>query len=292
MKKTILSLFAAAFAAASFAQSGNCSNSCAGGSCTPPGSILLYGEGSYSNLSSNNTSKFGAANPNTVDNPHKQTWKVSPGIGFNVNEYLTIGVDVNYTGSKTDYDRKTLNFAGGNLPFDRITSSDFGIGPFIRVTHCLGEHFFGFGQLTAHYIDGRESFRTVTQPIGGNSFNSDNKYKGVNASFVPVIGAMITKTIGLTFSVGGVSYEYRKNDYSNYLKGTTAPGSNFDGKSKNFNIDFGKQVNFGVQKYFGGHKMHRGHREPMDEMRKMDTQDDDGDDSNQGTQRRSKHRHE
>lgn len=283
MKKTILSLFAAAFAATCFAHGGN---------GLVPGSILLYGEGSYSNMHGNNTSKFGTANSFTTDNPHQLNWSFSPGVGINVTQFLTIGVDVNYTASKTDYDRKNLNFAGGNLPFDRVKSYNFGVGPFVRITHPLSEHFFGFGQFTAHYLQGRESFRTVTQPIGGNSFTNTNDYKGVNASFVPAVGAMLTKTLGLTFSIGGISYEYRKNTYSPYLKGTSAPGSNFEGKTNNFSLDFGKQVNFGIQKYFGcGRHTHRGHREPMDEMRRMDTQDD-GDDMEQGTQRRSKHRHE
>lgn len=288
MKKTILSFFAMAMAATTFAHGGG--SCCTPGNCSS-GSILLFGEGSYSNWSSNNTSKFGTANPYTVDNPHVQTWNVSPSIGVNVNQFLTLGVDFDYNGAKTDYDRKTLNFGGGNRPFDRISSYDLGVGPFARITHSLGNRFFGFGQLTAHYIKGRESFRTVTMPVGGNTFTNDNNYKGFNASFVPAIGVMVTNTIGLTFSVGGVSYEYRKNDYSPYLNGTTAPGSNFEGKSKNFNVDFGKQVNFGIQKTFGcGHKT-RGHREPMDEMRRMDTSDD-SDSMDEGTQRRSKHRHE
>ena len=97
---------------------------------------------------------------------------------------------------------------------------------------------------------------------------------------------MLTKSLGLTFSVGGIGYEYRKYDYS--TQGFPA-GSNLESKDNQFHVTFGQQFNFGIQKYFGcGNRMHHGNSEPMDETRHMDTSDDENTDSDKKKRRNRK----
>jgi hypothetical protein len=271
MKKLILTLTAVGFAATTFAHGG----------MMEPGSILLYGVGTYSSQHGTTTNKFGTANANTADNPRMRNWEVSPGVGFNILPNLAIGVDAYYTASRTTYDKKTL----GSFPnIDQVKTYDYGVGPFVRYTQPLSQYFFAFGQFSAHYIKGRETFRTVTAQIGGNSYVKDDNYKGFDVSFVPAVGAMLTKTWGLTFSVGGVGYQYMKWDYS--TQGLPA-GSSKEMKDNNFTITFGQQFNLGIQKYIncGGRRHH--HMEPMDDTRRMDVSDDEDDSNSRRRNRRN-----
>jgi hypothetical protein len=277
MKKLILSLLAAGFAATSFAQA-----NCAGG-------ILLYGVGTYTHNSGSTTSKFANANSSTTDQPHYRMWEVSPGIGFNLTNNLTLGVDVNYTGSKTTYDRKDPSIYGNNpvMPAtygeDQVKTYEYKVGPFVRYTWPIGEHFFAYGQFGAHYMSGNESIRTVTAPVGGTSFTRDNKYRGFDVSYMPAVGIQVCKSAALTFGIGGINYEWTKTDFS--TQGYPA-GSDLSAKNSDFNITLGRQFNVGIQKTFGcGHKMRRGNSDPMDETRHIDTTDDTDSDSD-GTRRR------
>lgn len=259
MKKLTLSILAAGFAATSFAHGE--------GSGMHAGNILLYGVGSYSSNNGSTTSKFGTANSNSIDNDRIIKYQISPGVGINVTDRITVGVDFNYTGSKTKFDTKSLSLPAE----DQIKTFDYGVGPFVRYSQPISEHFFAFGQVTGHYVKGRETIRTVM--TGSKSFERDNDYRGFDASFVPAVGAMLTKSLGLTFSVGGLSYQHRNYDYS--TQGLPA-GSKLEEKQNEFNVSFGQQLNFGIQKYIGcGHgRHHRNSAEPMDETRRMDTSDD------------------
>ncbi len=279
MKKLILTLMAGSLAAGSFAHGG-------GSDCFKMGSILLYGVGSYSSTHGSQTSSFASASSTSVDQPRMLNWQVSPGLGFNVADNLTVGVDFRYMGSKMTYDRKDANIPTNIAGVeDQVKTYDYGVGPFVRYSWPLGEHFFAYGQFAAHYLRGQVSTRTVTTT---NNFTRDDRYKGLDASFVPAVGVMVCHSMGITFGIGGVSYDYRKYDYSNQL---SAAGSSRSAKTNNFDVTFGSQFNIGVQKYFGcGHKMH-GHREPMDDTRSMDApegdnREDNGD--NGGRRRRNR----
>jgi hypothetical protein len=247
-----------------------------------PGSILLYGVGTYISQGGTTTEKFGTGNANTTDNDKFQTWRIAPGVGYNITDNIAIGLDGFYGNTKTTIDRQNMTSFPGT---DQYKTFNWGVGPFARYTCPLSQHFFAYGQGGAHYLNGRRTTRTVTAQSGGTSYVKDDNYKGFDISFVPAVGAMLTKTLGLTFSVGGVSYQYQKWDYSTQGR---APGSNKESKENNFNISFGREVSFGIQKYFGCSKMHRGHHaEPMDDTRHMDTSDDE-----EGNSKRHKHKHD
>lgn len=269
MKKLILSIMAAGCALSSFAHGGG----------MQAGDLLLYGVGSFSNTHGSSTSKFGTANSSKTDDPRTLAWRVSPGIGFNVTDMLTVGIEGGYAGSKYSVDRKTLVYGPGMAPNDQIKTYDWGIGIFARGTVPLSRYFFAFGQFGAGYQAGRETFRYVTSQTGGNSFVADNNYRGLQAYYMPGIGAKLTPALGLTFSLGGISYDYRKYDISpnnRAFPGSLPPGSNFESKTNNFNVSIGQQFNLGIQKYIGcGHGRKKRNVEPMDDTRQMDTSDDD-----------------
>lgn len=276
MKKLLLSLMAAGFAATSFAQHGM-------DKCFQQGGVLLYGIGSFSNTHGSRTSSFSNANATTIDQPRMLNWEVSPGLGFNIADNLTIGVDFNYTGSKTNYDRKGIVFAGNGYGTDQTKSFAYAVGPFVRYSMPIGEHFFWYGQLEAHYLRNRFTTRS-TNLSGSNSFVKDDNGKGVDASYMPAVGVKVCKDMAITFGIGGISYEYMKYDFS--TQGLPA-GSELTGKTNEFNVSFGHQINIGVQKYFncgGGRRMHGS--EPMDETRHIDTSDDSDDSSDTSKKRR------
>lgn len=270
MKKLILSIMAAGCALSSFA----------GGGGMEAGDLLLYGIGSFSNTHGRSTEKFGIGNPNTFDNPRQLNWQVMPGIGYNVNSMLTVGVEGGYSGSKYNVDRKTLAYGPGLAPSDQLKTFDWSVGLFARGTVNLSRYFFAFGQFGAGYAQGRETYRYTTAQTGGITFVADNNYRGLQAYYMPGVGAKLTPSLGLTFSLGGVSYAYRKYDLSpnNVLApGTAQPGANFERKDNAFNVTIGQQFNLGIQKYIGcGHGKKRRMMEPMDDTRQMDTSDDEG----------------
>jgi len=288
MKKLVLSLVAASLAATSFAQGHN---------NAPMGGLLLYGIGSFSNTHGTYSTKYGIGNTKSTDQPRMLNWEVSPGLGFNVMDNLTIGVDFNYTGSKTTYDRSGLNYLG-NIPVDQTKSFDYAVGPFVRWTCPIGEHFFMYDQLEAHYLRGRYTNRYVTAQVGGNSFVADDSYKGVDVSLTPAIGIMVTHSLGLSFGIGGISYAYTKWDYSPTNEALShspqqAPlaGSSFSSKNNDLNITFGNQFNIGIQKYIGCGRTHHKTGEMMDDTRHMDTSDDANDnDADNGGHKKKKNR--
>lgn len=270
MKKFILSIMAASCAFGAFAKGGG----------MKAGDLLFYGIGSYTNTHGSSTEKFGTANNNTFDNPRNLNWQVAPGIGFNVTDYITVGLEGYYSGSKTNIDRKTINPSTFNPIADQRKTYDWGVGVFARSTMPLNRYFFVFGQFGAGYTTGRESFRYATAQTGGATYMGDNNYKGLQAYYMPGVGAMLTPSLGLTFSLGGVSYEYRKWDLSpnNVVApaGSALPGSNFERKDNRFVVSVGQQFNLGIQKYIGcGRGRSRRMVEPMDDTRQMDTSDDD-----------------
>src|SRR6478735_12812004 len=108
MKKFLLSFVATGLAATSFAHGGGMDE----------GNILLYGLGTYSSQSGTTTEKFGNANSNTKDNDKIHTWKISLGVGYNITDNITVGLDGFYGDSKQTIDRKNLQF-GGEPPIDQ-----------------------------------------------------------------------------------------------------------------------------------------------------------------------------
>ncbi len=254
MKKLILSLAVASCATGAFAQT------------DLTHSVLLYGSGGFASTHGSDRTQTSGISSST-DRPRTRDYIIAPGLGFSLNNHLTIGVNGSYVGSKVDYDKK-----GQAAGFVYETKNrEFGVGPFVRYTQMMGEHFFVFGQLNVNYLNGKAT--NYNYQISGPNSSFEDTYDGVNASYFPAVGVMFAKSCALSFSIGGIGYEYRKYDYDN--KG--AIGVENTSKQSEFAVTIGQQFNLGVQKYFGcgrGKGKMKGHHEMMDDTRMMDTKDD------------------
>jgi len=199
------------------------------------GSILLYGNAGIQSITD-------ASKNNTFN------WNVTPGIGYQLNQNWTVGLNLGY-GQNT----QKLNDSS-----NRNSVNSYKVGVFGRYAHAIGDSkiFTWYGQLDLGYAG---------QYTTDGSAAATDKASGIAADLFPALGVNVGCNWALNFSVGGISY--------NTLKANDAPAGIPNNTQSTFNFTLGQQVNIGLSKNFGGHKMH-GHHEPGDEMRHMDTSDD------------------
>jgi hypothetical protein len=247
MKKVLLSLAACASLAAANAQHS--------------GGIFVYGGVGFNYDKPSSTFNFpGGSSTFEVKN---QSAFVTPGIGFQLNEHLGIGLNFSYMLSKSD----STGSGGGVSQFNNRKMTDFAVGPFIRYTQHLGQYFFTYAQFNASYLHGKE---TEENNFSGPTLTDEESYNGFGFNIVPAIGINLSRCIAITGSFGDVGYSHKKYK----LPDPGVAGFSTDQKNDAFGINFGKQFTLGVQWNLGG-GMHHTHREPMDETRNMDTSDDE-----------------
>jgi hypothetical protein len=173
----------------------------------------------------------------------KQIGSIMPGVGYQFNENWTVGLAGGYA---------LLSTKEANSD-KRLNASEFRVGPFLRYTKNISPLFSCYTQLDLGYLGGKTAYDGTELP--GTKFN------GFYAGITPAIMVHVHNGFALNFGFGGLSYASRKFDGA-------------DNANSDFKFTFGQQVNIGVSKNFGGHKMHA-HREPMDETRKLNTKDDE-----------------
>lgn len=251
MKKTLLTLLAAAALAPAFAQVGM------------KNSFIAYGSASYS--SQRGETEIGSV---TIDDPHFRSLSVAPGLGYQFTDRLAVGVNFELYGSKVDFD---INNVPGQT--EETRSRLLYVGPFVRYTMPIGEHFFWFTQADFSYISGKNR-ETIS---GSPDTEIETDVNGVRGRLFPSVGVNFSRTMALAFNIGGVEYNYARIDY----------GANVEGKTSLLDANLGEVFGFTVQKYFGGRR-YGGSRMPMDETRRMDTSDDDEDDDRPRRRRRSR----
>ncbi len=183
------------------------------------------------------TSQTDAAKTNNM------AWNVNPGVGYQFNENWTVGLNLGWSQTSTK------DSGRGN----RYTVNNYNVGPFLRYTHSIGNGlFYWFGQLNLGYMGTYSTF---------GSEPSFNKANGFNANIMPAVGINLGQGYALNFGIGGLGF-------------STLKESEASNSSSDFSFTFGQQFNVGLSKNFNCHHMH-GHHEPGDEMRHMDTSDDD-----------------
>jgi hypothetical protein len=242
MKKFILAILAVGAVATAQAQK--------------PGSILVYGNAGFTTYK--NTGDDGL--PGTSDLIEKSnTWNVSPGVGYQINKMLTLGVNLDISGTKSSMEM------GPGTSEDRMR--EIGVGVFARMTMPINKTFFLFDQLNVSYLTGKETFEST-----GLS-DQENAYKGFGAAWFPAVGVNVTHCLAVNFSFGGLGYAQRTWDKNN----DPSSGSYLavgETKESAFGITFGHQFNIGISANLGGRRM-RGHMEPGMDRRHMDTNDDE-----------------
>ncbi|HTM66013.1 MAG TPA: outer membrane beta-barrel protein [Flavipsychrobacter sp.] len=242
MKKFILAILAVGAVATAQAQK--------------PGSILIYGDAGFSTNKTTNDDGL----PGTSDVIYKQNmWNVSPGVGYQINKMLTLGVNLDISGAKNSME---MGPATGEQRVREI-----GVGLFARMTMPVSKRIFLFDQLNVSYLTGKETFEST-----GLS-DQENAYKGFGAAWFPAVGVNITHCLALNFSFGGLGYAQRTWDKNND-PGSASYLAVGETKESAFAITFGHQFNIGISANLGGRRM-RGHAEPGMDRRHMDTNDDE-----------------
>ena len=223
MKKLLLSMLACGALATANAQEG---------------SILLYGNAGF------NSDKQAGATQSELD------WHVNPGVGYQLNNNWTIGVNLNWA-QTAQIDPLSTN---------EYHTNSYLMGLFARYS-CSMMHsniFFWYAQANGSYMG---SYITH----GGDP--STGKTHGYGVEVFPGIGAHLGKGWAINMSAGSLGFNTMKDNGA-------------DDSYKNIHADFGflslSNYNIGLSWNLGGsgHHMH-GHHEPMDETRSMDTSDDD-----------------
>ena len=193
MKKIILSILFAGSLSASFAQL-DCAKSC--------DNWLVYGNAGFDNASNN-----GGNNTQSVIS-------FNPGIGYNLSNRFTVGLQGGYTGT-------FLQNKGAKLTTN-LSSEMNNVGLFFRHTCCAGKTFFFFSQINAGYA-------TAT--------NDSLVGTGFMINYTPSLGINVAHGFALTLNIGGISYS--SLNYSNNL-----------GVSNHINVNIGQSIQVGIQKSF------------------------------------------
>ncbi len=220
--------------------------------------LLATGAIVSANAQSGSILLYGNAGVTSITDASKNNnfnWNVNPGIGYQFNNNWTVGLNFGFGETSRKDSGSTI----------RTTVNNYNVGPFVRYSHSIaGSNIFSFyAQLDLGYMG--------TYTTSG-SLPSYNKATGFGAGLTPAISANVCHGFALNFGFGGIGFNSMKADGASNSTST-------------FNFTLGQQVNIGVSKNFGGHKMH-GHHEPGDDTRRMDDGDND---DNGGSSKGKKH---
>ncbi|RYD79694.1 MAG: porin family protein [Sphingobacteriales bacterium] len=142
----------------------------------------------------------------------------NPFVGYQFNNNWTAGVAAKINSQKEE---TSLGDEKTNI---------IGVGPFVRYTHNISNIFSVFGQLEGYYVSAKNKLGNSTQA----------EANGVAVNLFPAVFINVKNGFGLNFDFGGVTYGSIKP------KGGSAENS--------FAFNFGKNINIGISKNFGGKK--------------------------------------
>ena len=238
MKKMILALLAVATVGTASAQKNT---------------FLVYGNAGVATNKTDNGATVGT-NENTF-------WNITPGVGFQFNKHLTVGLQGGYASQKG-----ITNTFGATSMKNTGTNREWQLGAFFRYTQPLTGIFNMWTQLDLGYVSGKNTTEAVTTTGAISTVtNASDMYNGFQASITPAIGINVHKGWALNFGIGGLSYRTITWD-----KAPTTENS--------FRVTFGQQFHVGVSRNIGCHcGKSRGHKEPGMEHRKMKKTSDDDD---------------
>lgn len=217
------------------------------------GSILVYGSAGYS--AAKETDDDGL--PGTADTITKnRNWHFAPGIGYQFNKNWTVGLNFGIG-------MRTMSTDNGIIT-EETRTRELVVGPFVRYTMPINKTFFLFNQVNLGYLNGK---RIEDDGIAGTP-DIESSYNGFGINWFPAVGVNFTKCMAFTMDFGGLGYMNRTWDM-------TGPQ---EISMSNFDFNFGRVINIGIQANLGG-KRHRAHGEPGMEHRHFDASDDsDGED--------------
>lgn len=246
-----------------------------------PHTWLVYGSAGISQNTNNSSYAYPQG---TTTN-----WSVTPGIGYQFNKHLTVGVQGSYSHAENPYPAPVFTSPYSNNSFFNGyggTTINWSAGAFFRYTQNLGKIFYIYGQANMAYLSSELHnapyyYYNSNTVIYSESTPTANGFEG---QLFPAIGAKIYKGLALNFSLGGLDY----NTISQNLEG----GGN--GKVSNVQLTFGQQVNIGVSDNFSFRKHHKHHHhiEAGSEYRHTEVTGADDDDDAPAPETQKKHKKE
>lgn len=193
------------------------------------------------------------------------SWNITPGVGFQFNNHLTVGVQGGYMSDKSI--NNSISLAPAGVKTTNV-GREWQAGAFFRYTQPLTGIFNMWTQLDLSYISGKNTSDVVTTSSLGVATAApqvSDMYNGFQAMITPAIGVNVHKGWALNFGIGGLGFRSVSFD--------KAPTT-----MNNFMVTFGQQFNVGVSRNIGCHcGTKRGHKEPGMEHRKMKKSSDDDD---------------
>jgi hypothetical protein len=209
----------------------------------PAGTISLGGNIGYSR----NTSKYSYAGSNNTINTTETTtsqFSLAPSVGYFVADNLAIGLTIGYQSFNNPY--STFTPAPSTVRAQLDPNTTFRIGAFAQYYKMLSEQFGFVGTLEG----GRQSVREYKYTSNSSTaLISETKGSGYYAGLTPGIVFFPIPKLGLTASIGSLSFDHLSYDYPTN-QGNTPNG--YEDSSSSFGANFGlSQLQFGGTWYFG-----------------------------------------
>ncbi len=209
----------------------------------PAGTVSLGGNIGYSR----NTSKYSSTGSNnttyTTESSTSQ-FSLAPSVGYFVADNLAIGLTLSYQAYSKPYNTYTPAPSTVRAQLDPTTT--FRIGAYAQYYKMLSEQFGFVGTLGGGYQTVRDYAYTNNN---NNSLISESKASGYYAGLTPSIVFFPIPKLGLTASIGSLSFDHLNYDYPTN-QGNTPNG--YEDSENSFGASFGlSQLQFGGTWYFG-----------------------------------------
>lgn len=231
MKKSLLFALLAASAQLAQAQS------------IPAGTVSLGGNIGYSRNTSKSSST-GSNNTTYTTESSTSLFSLAPSVGYFVADNLAIGLTLSYQAYSRPYNTYTPAPSIVRAQLDPRTT--FRIGAYAQYYKMLSEQFGFVGTLGGGYQTARDFTYLNTN---NNYLISESKASGYYAGLTPGIVFFPIPKLGLTASIGSLSFDHLNYDYPTN-QGNTPNG--YEDSANSFGANFGlSQLQFGGTWYFG-----------------------------------------
>lgn len=149
----------------------------------------------------------------------------SPKVGYQFNDNWTVGVESSVENSKT------------KITGTESKSNSFSMGSFIRYSKSLGGIFSAYVDLGAGFNNRKQNIYAEGS-LSQEEYTSSFKTNGFYIGLIPALFVNVKNGFCLNFNVGGLNYNFIKNNESNATE------------FKTFDFNLGKAFGIGISKNF------------------------------------------
>ena len=209
----------------------------------PAGTVSLGGNIGYSRNSSKASSTSPTGTTYTTESSTSQ-FNLAPLVGYFVADNLAIGLTFSYLAYSKPYNTYTPAPSTVRAQLDPTTT--LRIGAYAQYYKMLSEQFGFLGTLGGGFQTVRDYGYTSNS---SNALISESKASGYYAGLTPGIVFFPIPKLGLTASIGSLSFDHLNYDYPTN-QGNTPNG--YEYYTNSFGANFGlSQLQFGGTWYFG-----------------------------------------